>query len=427
MGAGARTDESGSRTPRAASGFQLVRQKPRVLLTDAEHRSVLEACRGLAAAGYRVSTAAERRFALGHWSRFSEERITLAGPEADPEGYVERLSRVLRRGEYDIVMPGTELSLLPISERRDLIEPYACLGLPPHEVVLRARDKPLHQDQAAAVGLAPPRSVVCSTAEEVIAATPELWFPLLVKLARSVTWTEGRVRQKGAQIVVDAPLLEAAVATVGVPLTLQEYVSGTSIVSCAAVRVDSRLLGLTFPRYTRTYPSQVGSAALAMTIAPSRPLTQQIEELIGLIGWCGIFELELLKLGRNRFGAIDFNPRPFGWMALAVGAGANLPALWCDHVLRRRSVSSDGAASVGIRYRWEDADIRNALARLRRGQLRSAAVVLRPHRQIVHAHFRIDDPAPLVARMLLGAQKVSQSMGGDANARGVGFTSSYAR
>jgi hypothetical protein len=70
---------------------------------------------------------AEERFALGHWSRFSKERIMLSGPRTKPEGYVERLSQVLRRGEYDLVMPGTELSLLPTSERRDLIEPYARL------------------------------------------------------------------------------------------------------------------------------------------------------------------------------------------------------------------------------------------------------------------------------------------------------------
>ena len=104
-------------------------------------------------------------------------------------------------------------------------------------------------------------------------------------------------------------------------------------------------------------------------------------------------------------------------MALAVGAGANLPALWCDHVLRRHRVSPDGAR-VGTHYRWEDADIRNALMELRRGRLRSAAAELRPHRQIVHAHFHIDDPAPLLARMLSLAQNVSRrSILGGAHAR----------
>jgi predicted ATP-grasp superfamily ATP-dependent carboligase len=409
MGVGARADAGGGWTARAASGLLVVRRVARVLLTDTEERAALAACRGLAAAGYCVSTVAEERFALGHWSRFSKERITLVGPQTNREGYVERLLQVLRRGEYDLVMPGTELSLIPISEQRDLIEPYARLGLPPHEIVLRALDKPLLQDQAAAVGLAPPRSVVCSNKEEALTAVRELSFPVVVKPRRSVRWMAGRIQHQKAQVVEDMTHFKAAIAAAGVPLTLQAYVSHPTIVSCAAVRVNKRLLGLTFARYSRTYPPQVGSAALAITIAAPRVLTQQIEELLELIGWCGIFELELLELGENRFGAIDFNPRPFGWMALAIGAGANLPGLWCDHVLGRRSVSPDGAR-VGIPFRWEDGDVRYALAQLRCGRLRSAAAVLRPHRRVVHANFRIDDPAPLVARTLSIAQKASRML-----------------
>lgn len=381
-----------------------MRRAPRVLVTDAEERAVLATCRGLAAAGYHISTVAASRFALGHWSRFTRERHMIAGAQSDPEGYVGRLSQVLRRGEYDLVIPGTELSLLPISERRALIEPYAHLGLPPHEVVLRALDKPLLQSRAAAVGLAPPRSVTCTSVEEALAAAPGLELPLIVKPARSVTWTDNRIRQRGALLVEDMTFLKAAVAAVGTPLMLQEYSPGTTVFSCAGVRVDDRLLGLTFARYARTYPSQVGSAALATTIAPPRPLIRQIEELLRLIDWCGIFELELIELREDEFGAIDFNPRPFGWMALAVKAGANLPALWSDHVLGRRSVSPEGAR-VGIHYRWEEGDILNALAQLRRGRLRSAAAVLRPHKRVVHPHFRIDDPAPLVARVLSIARK----------------------
>jgi predicted ATP-grasp superfamily ATP-dependent carboligase len=232
---------------------------------------------------------------------------------------------------------------------------------------------------------------------------------MVVKPTRSVIWTTSRMRQQIAQVVGDVPALEAAIVAVGGPLTLQEYVSGTDIVSCAGVRIDDRLLGLTFVRYGQTYPSQVGSAALAKTIAPPRQLTRQIEELLGLIGWYSIFELELLEFGENRFGAIDFNPRPFGWMALAVGEGANLPALWCDHILRQRSVSTD-RSRVGIHYRWEDGAVRHALMKLRHARVRSTAAVLRPHRRVVHAHFRIDDPAPLVARMLTMARKAGRAV-----------------
>jgi predicted ATP-grasp superfamily ATP-dependent carboligase len=389
----------------------------RVLVTDASERSVLAACRGLAAAGYRVSTAAESRIALGHWSRFSNERIVLPAPLADPDGYVDRLAYVLRRTEYDVVMPGAERSLLPISERRALIEPYARLGLPPHEVVLRALDRTLVARHAAAVGLAPPPTVVCLNAEEALAAGPELGFPVVVKPARSVMWTAGGIQQSSASLAADAVALETAVAAAGVPLMIQKFVSDTTIVSFAAVRVDGALLGPTVARYARTFPPEVGSAALAVTIAPPPGLAEQVGELLGSIGWSGIFELELLQLGGGRFGAIDLNPRPFGWMGLAIAAGANLPALWCDHVLGRRGVSPEGAR-LGICYRWEEADVRVALTQLGRRRPRVAAALLRPHRGVVHAQFRWDDPAPLFARMLSLAKKaVGRALGGRGRTR----------
>jgi hypothetical protein len=50
--------------------------------------------------------------------------------------------------------------------------------------------------------------------------------------------------------------------------------------------------------------------------------------------------------------------------------------------------------------------------------------VLRPHRRVVHAYFRIDDPGPMVARMLTIAQKAASRSGirGGARAEAVGPT-----
>ena len=61
---------------------------------------------------------------------------------------------------------------------------------------------------------------------------------------------------------------------------------------------------------------------------------------------------------------IDFNPRLFGWMALAVGAGANLPAIWCDHLLGRTGVAT-GDARIGVHFRREDSELRRVAGLIR--------------------------------------------------------------
>jgi predicted ATP-grasp superfamily ATP-dependent carboligase len=146
-------------------------------------------------------------------------------------------------------------------------------------------------------------------------------------------------------------------------------------------------------RWSRRWPPYDGAAAFAETVVAPSALVERVEVLLAALGWRGIFELELLELGHGRFAAIDFNPRPFGWMALALRAGVNLPAVWLDSL---RGLDPAGVvARPGIRYRWEEGDLRHFVWQLRHGRTWAAAAVLRPRRHVAHAYFERDDPAPL--------------------------------
>ena len=97
------------------------------------------------------------------------------------------------------------------------------------------------------------------------------------------------------------------------------------------VVADGSLIGLCIARYGRTWPPAGGSASLSVTVEAPPELVERLERLLAELGWQGIFELELLQLGA-RFAPVDFNPRPFGWMTLALRAGANQPAVWAVSV-----------------------------------------------------------------------------------------------
>ena len=123
-----------------------------------------------------------------------------------------------------------------------------------------------------------------------------------------------------------------------------------------------------------------------------------MENLIAVLGWKGVFEVELIQNG-TRFAAIDFNPRLFGSLELITRAGAPLSTAWCDWMLGFEPVASE--ARRGYRYRWEDAEARNLWRRLREGRLRSALTMLRPRRRMTRSFFSPTDPGPLAARLLL--------------------------
>ena len=93
-------------------------------------------------------------------------------------------------------------------------------------------------------------------------------------------------------------------------------------------------------------------------------------------------------------------------MTLAIRAGANLPAAWCDWLLGREPARA--SARPGVRYRQEDADAKHFLWQIRRGRIREGLAVLRPRSDVAHAYFELRDPAPLPAALLNLAGRLAE-------------------
>jgi predicted ATP-grasp superfamily ATP-dependent carboligase len=372
----------------------------RVLVTDAETRSVLAAARGLADAGFEVAAAAasDVRLAAAHWSRSVSERLVLPDPLTAPGAYLAALERVVRDAGFAALIPGNDASVLAVSAGRARIEPYVRLGLPDHESVRRCLDKSELAAAGARHGLAPPPSVVSGDAVEAVAAARELGFPVLAKPVSSIVEDATPPRRLSSVLARNAGEVEDALAACGGSMIVQRRVAG-EVVSFAGVFAGGRLLGEAFSRYRRTWRPQAGNACYSRTADAPAPLRQRVTSLLADLAWEGLFELELIETAEDSdWHAIDMNPRPYGSMALAIGAGANLPAIWCEHLLGE--TPSEARAIPGVLYRWTDADLRHGLSRLRAGQPAAAVDVLRARRGTVHPYARAGDPGPGLVRLM---------------------------
>ncbi len=384
----------------------------RIVVTDAEERAVLGACRGLARAGYRVSAVARQRPAATHWSRSCAERFLLPDPRDSVRAFVDRLEELLRSGEYSALIPGSDASLLAISDHRGRLEPLTRLGLPPRDAVRKSLDKLSLFRVAAATGLPPPQSLSCAHRSEAAAAAANLGYPVVLKPARSFSRSGEGLRQQAVVVVEDAAALAQAIARYEPPFIVQRFQHGRFL-SCTGVIADRRLLALTTSRVPRLWPPVAGMHTFSETIAVPSGLADRVCALLGALGWQGIFQLQMLERDDGRFSVIDLNPRVFASITLDDRAGANLAAVWCDWLLGGRPTPV--IARPGLRYRWEEGDLCHLMWHLRRRQLRAAAAVLVPHRRVAHAWFRVTDPGPLFARALdLGLRGVRNSLRRDA-------------
>jgi cation diffusion facilitator CzcD-associated flavoprotein CzcO/predicted ATP-grasp superfamily ATP-dependent carboligase len=371
----------------------------RILVTDGETRAVVAVARGLVEAGFAVSVAANVRvpLAAAQLVRSVSERLVTPDPLRAPTAFVAALEGAVSDGTVSVLIPGGDASLLAISDGRARLEPHVRLGLPDPVQVRRSLDKANLSILAARHGLDPPSTLEFLDSAQALDAARELGYPVLVKPLSSISERVAPRHRVSSAWVEDDAELRRAIAQFGGAGLVQQRVEG-DLMSFAGVLAGGRLLAEAVSRYHRTWPANGGNASYSETIEAPSALRRRVVALLQDLGWEGIFELELIEAAPDRWHAIDLNPRPYGSIALAIAAGANLPAVWSEYL--SGDDPGEVRAAAGVFYRWTDADLRHGLSQLRAGRLGAAAQVLRVRRGVVHPYARGSDRGPGVARLL---------------------------
>jgi predicted ATP-grasp superfamily ATP-dependent carboligase len=259
--------------------------------------------------------------------------------------FIDKLAAIVRERPHDVLLPGTDTSVLAVSRHRDRLARHVCLGLPRHEIVEHSVNRERLLQEAAKAGLASPEARVCECVDDAHAAAHAFGYPVLIKPVEVIIEAGGAAHRRASVLARGAPGLGAAAEEFG-RCIVQRCVRG-DVVSFGGVATGEGLLGFAVSRYLRTGPPDAGNVCFSRTIPPPRGLAEKVETLVAGMGWKGLFEL--IERPDGELAAIDFNPRVYGSLSLAVAAGVPLPALWCSWVLRQSPARA--LASVGVRYR----------------------------------------------------------------------------
>ena len=367
---------------------------PRVLLTDGQERSVLAACRSLRTAGYLVDAAASERPAPTHWSRSCDTRYTVADTLASPQQFVEDLRQIASAGRHSALVIGTDQSLFAVSRHRERLEPLVALGLPPPDAVARSLSNLALTEAGRDAGLPSPEIAVCADRAEALHASRRFGYPVLVKPSQGVFELNGTLRKPNTLLIQDERSLAEVPDDYGSPFLVQRCERG-KVFSVGGVFASGQLLAHAASRYSRTWPPSAGNVSFSESVVLPDQLERAVPLFVEAMAWEGLFELELIHRPDHGFMAIDFNPRIYGSLALAVSAGAPLAVTWCDRLLDREGPS--GNARPGYRYREEEGELKNLLWRLLGGRVAPALAMLLPRPRTTHAHVRTTDPLPLLA------------------------------
>lgn len=358
----------------------------RVLLLVDEYYASLAAVRALAAGGYAPIVGATTADGYAHRSRAARAVVRLPSPEL--QGFADAVGSAARQHGADVVMPATEATLVALAGRGDELAP-SILAAPSREALSRVADKRTLAVAAAAAGLAtPPSRVVRSSTLD--AGT--LSFPAVVKPLWSALVDGGvtRALPKAVRVSTREQLELQLALHRDVEWLVQPYVHG-SLLAVAALAWRGELLVAVQQRARRIFPRDCGVSAYAETVAPDEVLLGRLGRLVAEVALDGLFEAQFVAAGNERF-LIDVNPRAYGSLALAVAAGANLPAGHVDLVLGRRPVFQ--LARHPVRFRAEPGELAGLADALRRGDRSAAAAIAMPRPHTTHAVVSVRDPAP---------------------------------
>jgi predicted ATP-grasp superfamily ATP-dependent carboligase len=364
----------------------------RVLVPDDDFTAVLAAVRALRNGGYEPWLAMSVPSAYAARSRDTAGTVPIPDAGPDPEGFVAALAEAAARIGVAAVLPGTETTLTALAGREADFPDGVVLGVPPREVVDRAVDKSLLSELSTQAGLKVPETcVVDSSGVDGIA------YPAVVKpVTSSVRVDDGTLQLGWVKKIDSATDLRAALDGMpGESVLVQPFLDGALSAACG-VFWDGRIVCVEHQVARRIWPPTIGVSSYAETVPRDRELEERIAALLAAIGWHGIFELQFIRRPDGDY-VIDLNTRFYGSLALAVGSGLNLPAIWVDLLLGREP--RVGEYRVGVRYRSEQRDARAILHGFRSGRRAEALRACLPRPNTVHGIFSARDPLPFVCRV----------------------------
>ncbi len=340
-----------------------------------QNRTALVTVRALAAGGNSPALTVSSKWSLAAASKDCRRAVRV--PQGGGDAFAEAVHGELARRRYVATLATSDAALL-------------ALGAPVGHLL----DKRDLARAATACGLSTPPTRCFAGAEELLEASADLEYPIVVKPPLS--------RFRPVRLAGPEPLLRTIADNLGLkdgPLLVQPYLPDPLRAVCGVVW-EGRHAAVVHQLYRRTWPPDCGGACAAVTSLPDVELEECL--IVLLSGFEGIY---MAQFAGERL--LDLNPRPYGSLPLAVAAGANLASIYCDLLTGSPAPSEPIRGRPGVAYRWLEGDVRHLAAAVRAGRMPVRAalrgLLRRPGTATSTESWR--DPKPTVVRLAYGLSR----------------------
>ena len=322
-------------------------------MLDGHSAAALAFTRSLGRAGHWVAVGSNQGIhAPAALSRYCRLSFRYPVSTDDASGFAEASLEFVRHHPVDLIIPVTDWTVLPLSQRRDQFQEVSRLALAAHTALETVSDKYKTIELARALNIPVPQTILVRSLEDLHPAQG-LKFPVVVKDRFSARWLGNRavfgsvsyayswndLRQKVQQRLSEAE-----------DVLVQEFTSGAGIgFSCFAANGDIHL-PFEWLRIREVDPRGSGSSA-RRSIPVDREILDFSRALIMSAGFQGIAMVEFKKQPGGRVTLMEINGRPWGSLQLPIACGIDYPRCLVDWYLQGTLPPKKLAYELGITCR----------------------------------------------------------------------------
>lgn len=236
-------------------------------------------------------------------------------PSAGTNAVMDRLAYINGKEKIDVLIPNFDSELLLMIKMSGRLAEMGIRTYLPSLEQFEERQKSNLPAFGEKYGIKVPKSIPVSAAGDIPAVMREINYPVMIKgkfYDAYIAYTQEEAISYFYKIS----------AKWGLPVVLQEYVSGTEVNVIALG--DGKGTTVAAVPIRKQYITDKGKAWGGIAIS-GEDMLSLTDKIISASRWRGGMELELIRTGNDELYLIEINPRIPAWVYLAVGAGQNIP------------------------------------------------------------------------------------------------------
>ncbi|MEM1558543.1 MAG: ATP-grasp domain-containing protein [Thermoproteota archaeon] len=336
---------------------------PKVIVTDASERAALAVIRSLGKKGIEVIAADSTRFNAGFLSKYCSKKFIYPSPIEKKSKFIDSMLHLVRNENFDLLIPITDFTMIPILENRDEFENHVRVAAPPWEIAIKAYDKAQTIKIAEKLGIPCPRTFFVESLDNIKEVANDLRYPAVIKPRMKVIWVGERAvmlkvtprnyAHNREDLIKKYRKVMSQLSKYGIPsdfFLIQEFAEGEGY-GVEVLMDGSRPRVIFMHKRLREYPSTGGASTLRISVW-NKKLAEYAISLLREMKWRGVAMVEFKFNEKNGDASLmEVNGRFWGSLPLAINAGVDFPYLLYKWMTEMDATITIGY-NTGVFQRW---------------------------------------------------------------------------